>query len=505
MSSADVVISASSPLGEAQIIGRHQADPNDTRLLFDDFSSGGIESREYQTLFGPQTYSWLEAQDVSGGYLRPLFYDYGPSNIGAYSYLELSPDSAFSTYSGSYEVKLKGRVIYAPDAPKNVYFEFFADYWLDDVVKQVGFWTHLLPTETSARIYARSDDYNTEEYLDYGTGELLTTQFVSPDASGTEVEFRCVVNTGGAFLFYNGQPVLHTLWDQPITGPYLNNYPWIYVDNIEIDEVSISAVGESDPVNIEAQASSPLTVSSAEIVAHHERFLVQNSISSTSIGTPSRNTFVQAVGFVPTFIPLAYFTFGQVLGAASAQYPQSFGTAYGFHLQPPPLENLTVSASGANTTAWGVAAATTDVSAQASGAAHTTVGQPKLRTAYPASGTQFAGLGAQHGLRLIQTGLGFSPTNLPAPYGALARVVTSLQPTARFGKAKTFRPNVYPAYGLSTTRYGSPRATQFFGRQAQGWQAAALGEPLGYSVLKARMSGPSTRIGRATLRRAPVC
>jgi hypothetical protein len=224
-----------------------------------------------------------------------------------------------------------------------------------------------------------------------------------------------------------------------------------------------------------------------------------------NIPSPRYTVIARATGLGPVSrVPGAYFAFNQTLLATGRQFTTRFGAGYVFIPFQFGPENIVVQAAGLGATLFGSADFVGQVTLTATGSEFGSFGVSRSGRGQSASGFALASFG-QPAAKVTGRVAGFQTINIPAPQGYNHRTVQSISPVVRFGSHKTFRPNVYRAYPLSSTRMGRPSGRTFFGRYVTGWAAAVLGEPMGYSALKARMRGPETSLGRPLVRRTPTC
>lgn len=351
---------------------------------------------------------------------------------------------------------------YADSGP--AFNEPYATIYLDDGSAEIGLY---------------SNDYLDEYRTDY-VSSPANAAFVMPVGSTATIALE--ITATHAVLSFNGTEVLSlalpTYWNalaadgvQPVNGLLFG-----------AQNITVTAVN--------AQASS-------SVVGALE--------PATKFGTPNAAALYSASSVAPTTtLPTAYYPFNQTLAAAALSASARFGAGYVFNMPAPPLENYTLVAYGFRPSVFGEPVAAGAITPVASGFASGIFGTPRARASYLVQGFGSTALSTPI-LSLRGRAAGFRSTVVPAISSAPTSGAASISPRPRFGVAKAIQPNVFPAYGLTSTRVGHPRSVQFFGRQVEGWVAAVLGEPLGYSTLRARMNGPSTHMGRPTLRRTPEC
>lgn len=214
-----------------------------------------------------------------------------------------------------------------------------------------------------------------------------------------------------------------------------------------------------------------------------------NSVQINGTNTlfvPPRNSSATAV---PPTTQFGVPTMPRYLFAGALQPQTLFGPTVAFSVPVPPQQNWVTRAQGWSTTAFGRPTVVSTTTQQASGWQATgNFGRAQVRLVQPAMGWQTTNLGTVAAVVRVFA-QGFRNTAFGADRSVVGRMAAPIRPTARFG----------------------PRAVARFRRNVASCGAEGLVITAGFGtasarpLLRARHHAPSTRFGRATVRRATVC
>lgn len=248
-----------------------------------------------------------------------------------------------------------------------------------------------------------------------------------------------------------------------------------------------------------------------------DRVVTAYGFLATNFGTPAGNSWLRA----SALRPVAQFGTPMALGApqsgeASGWRAPRFGTPHAWFL-PETSYNLVTMATGWRTTRFGTPASPVDQAERAYGFKPirfgtanmarplTAFGTPRASLVQPANGfsqTQFGVPSAQ----TVFEGEGFRPVQFGTPSAEMINLATGFPARVRFGRPSASTPGAHTTYGFwAGARFGQPIAIQD-ARQAQGFLATRFGdEHEAFETHLAQHIPPSTRFGRPTASRTPLC
>ena len=248
-----------------------------------------------------------------------------------------------------------------------------------------------------------------------------------------------------------------------------------------------------------------------------DRVVTAYGFLATNFGTPSGNSWLRA----SALRPVAQFGTPMALGApqsgqASGWRASRFGAPHAWFL-PETSYNLVTMATGWRPTRFGTPASPVDQAERAYGFKPTRFGTANMARPLTAFGTPRASLvqpasgfsQTQFGVPSAQTVFevdGFRPVQFGTPSAEMINLATGFAARVRFGRPSASTPGAHTAYGFwAGARFGQPIAIQD-ARQAQGFLATRFGdEHEAFETHLAQHIPPSTRFGRPTASRTPLC